>query len=173
MGDRKKLQEELNRINELFHEVDLNMNKSGGSLQQRQQLRDMLNAKKKALTDELGDDLTTLNSGKGISVKNATIGSDAPKSPKLMKMIGKKAAGIVPFAGAAMAALQGEPAMAAEELAGDVVPGLEAIKSEDAGMSSGDERMMMAERDAAVKYKGSPASKDAKLARLRVLMGKK
>lgn len=154
MADRKKLQEELNRINELYQETDLNMNKAGGSTQQRQQLRDMLNAKKKTLMDELGDDLTTLNSGKGITVKNVT------KTPKLLGMLGKKAAGIIPFAGAGMAALSGEPAMAAEELAGDLVPGLEAVKSDDAGMSSGDERMMLAEDQARKNYEKSPARQD-------------
>lgn len=156
MGDRKKLQEELNRINELYQQTDLDMNKAGGSMEQRQKLRDMLNAKKQSLMAELGDDLTTLNAGKGIKVGGAAA-DVASKSPKLLKMLGKKAAGIIPFAGAGMAALQGEPAMAAEELAGDVIPGLEAVKSEDAGMSSGDERMMLAEDQARKNYDQSPA----------------
>jgi len=174
MADRKKLQEELNRINQLYHETDVNMTKSGGSMEQRQQLRDMLNKKKEALTAELGDDLSTLNAGKGINVKDASVtrgvkdtigeGFDVSKNSKLLKMLGKKAAGVIPFAGAGMAALSGEPAMAAEELAGDIpVAGqiYEAIKPTESGNPE-EERQMLAERKGSDMYKKSQAYRDAR-----------
>jgi predicted HAD superfamily phosphohydrolase len=180
VADRKKLQEELNRVNELYQQTDVQMTKSGGSMQQRQQLRDMLNKKKEALMAELGDDLHSLNAGKGINIKNTkqavesgsdTLG-DSFKKSKLLKMLGKKAAGVIPLAGAGYAALSGDPAMAAEELAGDIpVVGqaYEAIRPEAAGESPEEERQMLAERDAQVNYGKS----QARLDKLKALMGKK
>lgn len=185
MTDRKKLQEELNRINQLYQEKDLEMRKIGGSTEQRQAMRDMLNIKKEQLTRELGDDLQQLNTGKGINVGKGTVskvadttgGVDAAKLAglgKLKSQIGKKVAGILPFAGAGMAALSGDPAMAAEELATDAMGpagmAYEALKPEVAGNPE-EESMMLAERDAMENYKNSPAGQAAKLRKLKALMG--
>lgn len=88
-----------------------------------------------------------------------------------LKKGSKKLMGAVPLLGAGYAALQGDPAMAAEELAGDVpVVGqaYEAIRPESAGNPE-EERQMLAERDAQVNYQNSPAH----LARMKVLQGLK
>jgi hypothetical protein len=88
---------------------------------------------------------------------------------KALRAAGKKVAGVIPFAGAGMAALSGDPAMAAEELAQDAMgpAGLayEAIRPSDSGNVE-EEKMMLAERDALEKYKKSPA----RLAKLKALM---
>jgi hypothetical protein len=173
MADRRKLQEELNRINELYHQTDLSMNKAGGNIQQRQQLRDMLNKKKESLMAELGDDLGNLNTGKAINIKEGTItrgakdtmeAFDASKNSGLLKMLGKKAAGVIPLAGVGMAALSGEPAMAAEELAGDIpVIGqvYEAIKPSESGNPE-EERQMLRDRNIQGNYAKSQAYRDAR-----------
>ncbi len=78
---------------------------------------------------------------------------------RAMRQMGKKAMGVIPFAGAAYAAMSGDPAMAADEMAGDVpVVGqaYEAFKSEDAG-NRDEEREMLNERNAQVNYENSPA----------------
>ena len=87
------------------------------------------------------------------------------KIQSLLKGGGKKALAALPMAGAIGAALQGDPAMAAEELVMDL-PGMEAVRSEAAGMSPEEERMMLAEIDAQKAYSQSPARMD----RLRNLM---
>lgn len=95
-------------------------------------------------------------------VEKLTRGSDfMDKIAKLkaLKAAGKKVAGIIPFAGAGMAALQGDPAMAAEELAEDVAGPLAALKPEIAGNPQ-EERTMLAERQAIGNYKNSQAFKD-------------
>lgn len=89
---------------------------------------------------------------------------------RALKKFGNKAMSVLPFAGAGYAALQGDPAMAAEELAGDVpVVGqaYEAFKPEAAGQSVEDERMMLAEIQARKNYDQSPAHQ----ARLNALRG--
>jgi hypothetical protein len=172
MADRRKLQEELNRINELYHQTDLEMNKVGGNIQQRQQLRDLLNKKKESLMAEMGDDLSSLNAGKAINIKEGTItrgakdaigaGFDASKNSGILKMLGKKAAGVIPLAGAGMAALSGEPAMAAEELAGDIPvigQAYEAIKPSDSGNPE-EERQMLSDRNTQGNYAKSQAYRD-------------
>jgi hypothetical protein len=88
---------------------------------------------------------------------------------RALKQAGKKMMGIIPFAGAGYAALQGDPAMASEELAGDIpVVGqaYEAIKPTESGNPE-EERQMIAERNAQVNYNNSPA----RLARLKALQG--
>lgn len=177
MKDRRALQEELNRINELYQQKDLELRKSGGSDVQRQQMRDMLNAKKERLMAEMGDDLQNLNRGGSAVVSGGTISKldiDQSKLPdiakqsnlgkgNIFKSLGRKVAGIVPLAGVGVAALSGDPAMAAEEAAGDIpVVGqaYEALKSEDAGNRE-EEQQMLAERDAMESYKNSPARADA------------
>ena len=109
---------------------------------------------------------------KGIA--KLTSGEDfADKIAKIqaLRAAGKRAAGIIPLAGAGMAALSGDPAMAAEELAQDAMgpAGLayEALRPEEAGNPE-EERMMLAERQALENYKKSPA----RLAKLKALMGK-
>lgn len=189
MADRRDLKEELNRINELFQEKDLEMRKAGGSVEQRQALRDMLNNKKQRLMAEMGDSLQKLNAGDDVVVSGGTLskGIDQSNIPDVSKQVGlgkfkktlgalgKKAAGIIPLAGAGMAALSGDPAMAAEELASDaagpVGMAYDALKPEVAGNPE-EEKMMLAERQAMDSYKNSPASKDAKLAKLKALMQK-
>jgi hypothetical protein len=84
---------------------------------------------------------------------------------------GKKMIGALPMIGAGMAALQGDPAMAADELAGDIpVVGqaYEAARPDVAGESSGDERQMLAELKAQQNYDKSPA----RLAKIKAMMGK-
>jgi hypothetical protein len=90
---------------------------------------------------------------------------------KTLGSLGKKAAGIIPLAGAGIAALHGDPAMAAEELAMDI-PGAEAIRTESIGESPEEEALMLAEDQARKKYSTSPAAQGAKLAKLRAMMGK-
>jgi hypothetical protein len=174
MANRKDLQEELNRINQLYQETDLEMRKAGGSTEQRQKLRDLLNSKKERLMKEMGDDLQKLNVGEGIRISKGTdaAGSAAKlgRFKKTLGSLGKKAAGIIPLAGVGMAALSGDPAMAAEELASDAAGpagiAYDAIKPEIAG-NRDEERQMLAERDAMEKYKKSPARLD----KLKKLMG--
>lgn len=176
MSDRRKLQDEINRINNLYQEYDLQLSKSGASMQQRQQLRDMMNAKKDALISEMGDDLQKLNRGTGINVGGGTIskikdvageGFDAAKKADIIKMVGKKAMGMIPVGGVIAGAMSGDPAMAAEEAVMDI-PGAEAIRSESAGMSPEDEAMMLAEDKARKAYAQSPA----RMARLKNILGK-
>lgn len=85
---------------------------------------------------------------------------------------GKKFMGAVPLLGAGYAALQGDPAMAAEELAQDAMGpagmAYEAIRPSDSG-NVAEERQMLAERDAQVNYQNSPAH----LAKLKALQGLK
>lgn len=87
----------------------------------------------------------------------------------------KKILGALPFAGVGMAALSGDPAMAAEELAQDAMgpAGLayEAIRPETAGNPE-DDAMMFAERNALENYENSPAAKD-KFAKIRASLGLK
>ena len=109
----KELQEELNRINELYHEYDLKLRKNGASMEERQQLRDMMNAKKAKVTAELGDDLAKLNAGKASTITGAN-----PAIKKGGKMVLKKPAGIIPLAGVGMAAME-SPAASASELIQD------------------------------------------------------
>lgn len=82
---------------------------------------------------------------------------------------GRKLMGAIPFLGAGYAALQGDPAMAAEELAGDVPvigQAYEALKPTDSGNVE-EERQMIAERNAQVDYNNSPAH----LAKMKALQG--
>lgn len=106
-----------------------------------------------------------------------------------LKKGGSKMLGAVPFAGAAYTALQGDPAMAADELKSDAIDlapalaskigaaaatgplsmgvlALDAIKPTDSG-NVDEERQMLAERDAQADYNNSPAH----LARLSALQG--
>jgi len=86
---------------------------------------------------------------------------------RALRALGKKVAGVIPFAGAGYAALQGDSAMAADELAGDVPflgQAYEAIKPAESGNPE-EERQMLAEIQAQKNYNASPAH----LARLQAL----
>ena len=105
------------------------------------------------------------------TAKKLISGTDFTSKINALRGLGKKVAGVIPFAGAGMAALSGEPAMAAEELAGDIpVAGqiYEAIKPTESGNPE-EQSQMLAENDALKAYKQSPARLD----KLRALMGKK
>jgi len=94
--------------------------------------------------------ITKLSSGKDFMEKIAALRA------------GKKALSALPFAGATIAALQGDPAMAAEELAGDIpVAGqiYEAFKPEAAGNAEEDRQLRVEDR-ARKDYKDSPAYRD-------------
>jgi hypothetical protein len=210
--DRRNLQEELNRINDLYQQQDLKLRKAGGTDAQRQALRDMLNSKKQKLMLEMGDSLQQLNAGADVKISGSTISKGVDQSglpdvakqtglgkfKKLFSGMGRKVAGIVPGAGAGMALLSGEPAMAAEELGEDAVDlaapiasrlgagaaagplGLaatgayEALKSGNAG-SAEDDAMIRAERDAQKNYMKSKAFQDARASKekqgLKTLQG--
>jgi len=186
--DRRNLQEELNRINDLYQKQDLKLRKVGGTDAQRQALRDMLNAKKQRLVSEMGDSLQKLNAGEAIKISDSTIskGMDQTGLPdaadtakfsrfkKTLGSMGRKAAGVIPLAGAGMALLSGEPAMAAEELGEDVMGPLAALKPETAG-SAEDDAMIRAERDAQKNYMKSKAFQDARASKekqgLKALQG--
>lgn len=187
MKDRRQLQDELNRINELYQQYDLELRKSGGSDAQRQQMRDALNAKKAKVMAEMGDDLQKLNIGQDIKVPGATTTGVEINQAKLpdvseqvnlgkegmFKRLGKKVAGVIPLAGTAYGLASGDPAMAAEEAAGDIPvlgQAYEAIKPESAGNAE-EERMMLAEDKARKAYAKSPAAAGAKEAALKKLRG--
>lgn len=173
--DRRDLQQELNRINQLFQEKDVELSKAGASMEQRQQLRDMLNNKKQRLMAEMGDSLQKLNAGEDVLVKRGTVskGVDESNLPDVSKQVGlgkfgktfsrvgRKAAGVIPLAGVGMAVLSGDPAMAAEELAEDAMGPLAALKPEAAGSAEHD-AMIRSERDAQKSYMKSPAYRAAR-----------
>lgn len=172
MKDRRALQDELNRVNQLYQDKDLEMRKIGASDMDRQRMRDMLNAKKERLMAEMGDDLQKLNTGAGVAVGKGTISGpadmldqstlpDAAKTTGLgkFKRLGQKVAGIVPFAGVATAALKGDPAMAADEAVEDLAGPLAAFKPESAGNRK-EEQGMLNDRKALKNYQESPAYRD-------------
>lgn len=77
------------------------------------------------------------------------------------------------MAGAAYGLMSGDPAMAAEEAAGDIPvigQAYEAIRPTDTGNVE-EERTMLAEDKARKAYENSPASLDAKKAALEKLRG--
>lgn len=83
------------------------------------------------------------------------------------KALGKKALSVLPFAGAAAGFMSGDPAMAAEEAAGDIPfvgQAYEAIKPTESGNPE-EERMMLAERQAMENYKNSQAGRAAQARR--------
>lgn len=94
------------------------------------------------------------------------VSGDTLDYSQFLKKGGKKLAAAVPLLGAGYAALQGDPAMAAEELVSDAVPVYDAIRPEIAGNPE-EERMMLAERQAMQNYQNSPA----KLAKMNALKG--
>jgi hypothetical protein len=96
---------------------------------------------------------------------------DKIASLRAAKAMGKKALGILPLAGTAYGLMSGNPAMAAEEAAGDIPimgQAYEAIKPSESGNPE-EEREMLAERQGAVDYRKSQASADARRAALMKL----
>jgi hypothetical protein len=82
----------------------------------------------------------------------------------LKSSAGKKMIGALPLAGAGMAALSGEPAMAVEELAGDIPvigQAYEAIKPSESGNPE-EERQMIGDRNIQGNYAKSQAYRDAR-----------
>lgn len=105
-----------------------------------------------------------------IDTKNAQkllSGNEFASKIAALRGLGKKAASVLPFIGTAAGLASGNPAQAAEEAAGDLIPGLEAVKSESAGMSPEDEKQLLIEDRARKDYGRSPA----KLDRLKNLIG--
>ena len=109
-----------------------------------------------------------------ISTKNTeNLLSGEEFTSKIARMLksnaAKKALSVIPMAGTAAGLLSGDPAMAAEEAAGDI-PVLgqmyEAVKPTSTG-DVDEERTMIAERNAREDYKKSPASND-KLKEIRL-----
>lgn len=189
LKDRRNLQTALNDIKEKFHSTKNEMDKLGTSTpEQKARLRELALAKAKQLIGQ-SDDLNKLNLGETVTIGGAKVnppnpneiiatipgvtdkintkpmmkeitGGDFINKLEALKRGGKKLAGVLPFAGAGMAALSGDPAMAAEEAAGDIpVAGqvYEALKSESAGQSPEDEKIMLAEDAARKSYNESPA----------------
>lgn len=114
----------------------------------------------KGVTEHIDNGVQKLPSGNEWAEKIAKL--------RALKGLGNKAMSVLPFAGAAYAALQGNPAMAAEELVGDVpVVGqaYEAAKPGSAGQSVEDEKIMLAEIQARKNYDA------AKQARMNALKG--
>lgn len=112
-----------------------------------------------------------INTKQGMPVISGDVFSEKIAALRALKGAGKKLAGMIPLAGAGMAALSGDPAMAAEELAGDIpVAGqiYEAIKPTESGNVE-EEAQMLAEDKARKAYEKSPA----RLARIKALMGQK
>jgi hypothetical protein len=121
---------------------------------------------------------TSLSSSDSMKVKSSNAPIDTKEIKKIIsgndfvdkiaslraaKAMGKKALGVLPFAGTAMALASGDPAMAAEEAAGDIPvlgQAYEALKPTTAGNVE-EENTMMAEIQARKNYGNSPAAKDA------------
>lgn len=213
---RDQLQQLLNRINEKFQSDDLEAKKNNLPTAERDAMRAQRTDMENKVKAKYGDDLQKLDAGKEINMGKATVSPgvnqsklvDMASSPGLGKQgmfkktlgsMGKKVAGVIPFAGAGLAALNGDPAMAAEETGQDIMGvapaiaakagsklglaglagpaglaaalGSEAIGSEGLGNQE-EEKQMLAERNAMQNYKSSPAGQDAKLAKLKALLGK-
>lgn len=69
---RPEIQEELNRLNELYQEYDLKLRKAGAGEADRSKALEMLNKKRQEILSS-GDDLMALNAGKSIGVRNGTL----------------------------------------------------------------------------------------------------
>jgi hypothetical protein len=187
MSDRRELQAQKNKLAEMYQTQRVKMENAGASIDQLSRLKKMFNDRVSQLDAEQGDMLNKLNRGKDVRVSGGTSSglelnqSKLPDMAKqvglgkesLLKRLGKKALGVIPLAGAAYGLASGNPAMAAEEAAGDI-PLLgqvyEAIKPEMAGDPE-EEKMMLAEAKARKAYEKSPAFSDLR-SRLQKKMGK-
>ena len=192
MKDRRELQDELNRINELYQQYDLELRKSGGSDAQRQQMRDTLNAKKAKLTAEMGDDLQNLNLGKNVKVSGGTLSgtemdqSNLPDMAKqkglgkegMFKKLGKGKGGLIAgVLGAGASALLPENSYAADiaerigRASEETDPMAQAQKFSERLASPEDIMQRAAEIKARKAYDNSPAAAGAKEAALKKLRG--
>jgi hypothetical protein len=127
MADRRELQKELNRINELYQEYDLRMRKAGASDEERQKMRDMMNAKKQEVISQMGDDLQKLNQTGKQTISGGTVSKglsqsgipDAPGASKFKNLLKKAAPALkaggkaLPVVGAIAAGLSSDDAAAA------------------------------------------------------------
>lgn len=192
MKDRKALQEELNRINELYQQYDLELRKSGGSDAQRQQMRDMLNDKKAKVMAEMGDDLQNLNLGKNVKVSGGTLSGteiDQSRLPDMSKQkglgkegifkkLGKGKGGLIAgVLGAGASALLPENSYAADvaerigRASEETDPMAQAQKFSEGLASPEDIMQRAAEIKARKSYSQSPAATDAKESALKKLRG--
>lgn len=175
------LKDRENFINQAFQQKDLELTKlakenglSASELDQaRQKLRDMMHSAKQKASIDFGDSLDKLNAGQSLSLAGGTVSPNLKNMAKTsaLKQLGKKIAGIIPFAGAAYGALSGDPAMAAEEAVGDIPvfgQSYEAIKPKSAGESPEVENQMLREHSARKRYEKSPA----RLNKLKALIGR-
>jgi hypothetical protein len=162
--ERKKLLELQNNLRNQFQVDELKAAKAGVDAVTRTKMRQDAVDKLENLEREYGDDLHTLNRGESINFP--AVGDKFTKIKKALKPL--------PLAGVAIAALSGDPAMAAEEVAQDAMgpAGLayEAIRPETAG-SAEDDQMMIAEREALENYENSPAGQASKFAKIRAKLG--
>ena len=186
--DRKASAEELNRIKELYQDYSTKLSKAGATDAQKTKLLELFKKKQAELAP--ADDLAKLNRGQGIRIKGGTItpnmGMVAGKMPNLLNRIGSvanvgmalsednpeeigsMALNAAPDALSAVGRKLGSRGlMGAAPVMGGA---MEALRSEDAGMSAEDENTMLAEIQAQKDYMGSPAAQAAQ--RFKKLKGK-
>jgi hypothetical protein len=186
--DRKAAAEELNRIRELYQDYAVKLSKAGATDAQKSKLLEMFKKKQAELSPM--DDLQKLNKGQGIRIKGGTItpgmGLVGDKMPNLLNRLGSAvntgmnlvegdpekltsmAIDAVPDAMAAVGKKIGSRGLAS---AAPFVGGaMEALRSENAGMSPEDENTMLAEIQAKKDYMNSPAAQAAQ--RFKRLKGK-
>jgi hypothetical protein len=186
--DRKAAAKELNRIRELYQDYSTKLSKAGATDAQKSQLLEMFKKKQAELTPM--DDLQKLNKGQSIRVKGGTVtpgmGLVGDKMPNLLNRLGSAvnvgmnlaegdpekltsmAIDAVPDAMAAVGKKIGSRGLAsAAPFVGGAV---EALRSENAGMSPEDENIMLAEIQAKKDYMNSPAAQAAQ--RFKRLKGK-
>ena len=196
LKDRRVLQAALNDIMEKYQGKKLEMDKlSTATPQHKAELKNMALNKAKELVSQ-SDDLNKLNQGQSIKIAGASpaplnaneVITNIPSGPEnkintkqmmkevsgpefankisALKGLGKKVAGVIPMAGTAYALASGDPAMAADQMAGDIPvlgQAYEAIKPESAGNVE-EEDMMIAEDKARKAYANSPAAQARRLA---------
>jgi hypothetical protein len=193
--DRRELARLKKQLREQFQIEEFKAQKAGVDAPTRSRIRQDALKQLDQLDLDYGDDLQKLNSGGSINMGDATIsrGLDQTKLQDMAQVtnlgktgmfsnirsrinnIPKGVKSVIPGLGVATAALSGDPAMATEELAQDVMGpagiAYEAIRPDVAGNPE-EEQMMLAERNAMENYKNSQASKDSKFAKIRSLLSK-
>lgn len=177
--DRKTAADQLNQAKELYQEYATKLSKAGATDEQKTKLLEIFKKKQAELNP--ADDLAKLNQGKGIRIKGGTVtpglGMVGGKMPNLMNKLGaavnvgnaltegdpedlislagNAADDVANFAGRRLGSntlLKAAPYIGA---------GVEAVRSEDAGMSPEDEDVMLAEIQAQKDYMNSPAGQAA------------
>jgi|688.fasta_scaffold445274_3 hypothetical protein len=207
MSDRRELQAQKNKLAEMYQTQRVKMENAGASVDQLSRLKKMFNDKVANLEQQYGDTLSKLNRGENVRISGGSSSgvelnqSKLPDMSKkvglgkesLLKRLGKKA-GIIPLAGTAYGLMSGDPAMAAEQAASDVVDlagpaaarlgagaaagpiGLAALAAQQAlspseAGSAEEENMMLAEIEARKRYAKSAAFSDLRK-KLRKKAGK-